>query len=79
MIMAKTELRRALEAVEAQHAEGPLDCRLEAAIDAAMSDAISALGYEMGGTERAPKRSAAVRVIIRRGLLAMLEDERQKA
>lgn len=75
------ELQRALRALANAQAEGPLDERLESAIDARTKLAILALAKDLAGKTGNPnvQRSRAARLLLKRGAEAMLADAAAQA
>lgn len=70
--MAKKTLT-ALRALADKPVPGPLNARLEAAIDADTDEVLRALGEEMGG------RSKAARYLLREGARAVLAERTPSA
>ena len=75
-------LKAALRALAGQLTPGPNEARLEAVIDRETNAVLIELAAELArGTKRNPGtlRSTAVRVLLKRGAQAMLDDERVTA
>jgi hypothetical protein len=70
MIMNR-KLLSALRALANQITAGPNEARLEAVIDRETNAVLIALAEELGGGQR---RSAAARLLLKRGAQAMLDD-----
>lgn len=75
------DLRNALRTLVALRTHQPLDERLEAAIDLPTKRVLMALARDLAGEGGNPniQRSAAARLLLRRGAEAMLADETLKA
>lgn len=72
----KIDTDEALAALANQDVDGPLDERLEAAIDRTTKDALDALTAELGGKGM---KSKAVRQLLRKGAKAELASRRRRA
>lgn len=71
-----TKTDRALKALADQDAPGPLNHRLESAIDATTHDVLVAMAAELGGQGA---RSKAARLLIQKGAAAVLAERAPRA